>query len=283
MKFDAIRLTGASVIDLPLIGVDASGPFVLKGADGLGPTEINVRMTDTTQEGAVYQGRRPRNREIVLRVGLQPDWDIGQTASELRTVLYDLLTPKSNDMILVDLMLNGAPVARAWAQVSTLETAIFTQDPEVQITLPCDYPYFLAINPVEQIPTRVTGTTDTVATVQNVGTAPSGFWMGLTLQENKTGDFIVTTGDGSQKVTIKNISWAAGDRFIIDTRPGQRNVWRSYVDGAGNRQTVSILANLTADSDWLYLHRGTNNINLNITAFDWYLSGVMHTPAYWGV
>src|SRR5689334_2316445 len=94
MKIDTLRLVvGPTTVDLPVVGADPSGPFVLKGADGLGPPDIDVVIADMVQEGGVRQKKRASNRQIVALVGLNPDWSTGITPEDLRTVLYELLTP----------------------------------------------------------------------------------------------------------------------------------------------------------------------------------------------
>ena len=58
MKMNMIRLIGAASVDLPILGADPSGPFVLKSAEGLGPPEINVRLAKTVLEKALYHAKR---------------------------------------------------------------------------------------------------------------------------------------------------------------------------------------------------------------------------------
>lgn len=282
MKMDKIRFVGASSIDLPIIGADASGPFVLKGADGLGPTEITVRMGKTVLEKAVYQGKSPQPRQIIAVVGLQPDWDVGQTAEELRTTLYGLLTPRYGQMVRAEIMLGGVVKAYAQGQVSRMEPAMFTKDPAVQIVLDCDYGYLLAPNEIEQSPTQRTIGGIRGFDVENDGTAPSGFKAGFILRAN-VGTSLVLSDENAlgMKMQIDGINWVSGDKFLIDTRPGSRGLWR----GAGGGAYVSCLNNMNAAvSEWLYLYGGDNTLLLNTTAFDWDTDyNFAHQPAYWGV
>src|SRR5690349_18429148 len=132
MKMDNLRFVGATNIDFPLMGADPSGPFVLKSVEGLGPPDVNVRMVQTVLEGGLYQGKRPSLRQIVALVGLQPNWDIGQSAEELRTQLYSLMTPRYGQPIVVQIMYQGVVQAQAQGQVSRMEAALFSKDPAVQ-------------------------------------------------------------------------------------------------------------------------------------------------------
>lgn len=282
MKMDLLRFTGASIVDFPIFGADASGPFVLKGADGLGPVEVTVKMGKTVLEKAIYQGKSPTLRQVIVVVGLQPDWDTGQTAEELRTILYGLLTPRYGQLVRMEVVSNGVVQAYAQGQVSKMEPALFTKDPAVQITLDCDYGYLLSPNLVVQEPVQSDVGGIRAFDVVNDGTAPSGFKAGFVLMAN-VGTSLVLADDNplGQKFQVDGINWLAGDRFVIDTRPGSRGVWR----GPGGGALVSALNNMNAGvSEWMYLYGGNNKLTLNTTAFDWDAAyKFSHQPAYWGV
>lgn len=282
MKMDLLRFIGASSVDFPIFGADPSGPFVLKGSDGLGPVEVTVKMGKTVLEKAVYQGKSPALRQIIATVALQPNWDVGQTAEELRTILYGLLTPKYGQMVRCEIVNGGVVQAFAQGQISKMEPSIFTKDPAVQITLNCDYGYLLAPSSVVQEPVQSTVGGLRAFDVENVGTAPSGFKMGAILRAN-VGTSLVLADDNplGQKFKVDGINWVSGDKFLIDTRPGSRGVWRGPAGGA----YVTVLNNMDASvSEWMTLYGGDNRFTLNTTAFDWDPAyKFAHQPAFWGI
>lgn len=282
MKMNMLRLIGATAVDLPMLGVEESGPYVLKSAEGLGPPEVVVRLKRTVLEKAVYQGKTAALRQIIALVGLQPDWNEGQTPEELRTELYSLLTPRYGQMVRAEIVHNGVVQGYAQGQLSKLEVALFTKDPAVQITLDCDYGYLLAPDTVVQEPVKGPAGGGLGFSVLNEGTAPAHFRMGVILRA-ATGTTIALSDSNpqGQKLQIDGINWAAGDHLIIDTRPGQRGVWRRAQGGA----MVSVLNNLNADiSEWMHLYGGNNDLILGTTAFDWDPdTKFIHQPAYWGV
>lgn len=282
MKFTKIRLVGPSNVDLPKEGVvEALNPFVLKGADGIGPVEVDVAYAPTLQMGGVYQGRRPQLREITILVGLQPDWNIGQTAEELRTILYGLLTPKFELPIKVQFMNGETVVAEAQGQVKTMEISAFSKDPEVQVVVSCDHAYLKAPTIVYQTPSKTVSGGYTLIDVTNTGTAPSGFWMGLTFTAPHTASLQILDNASFPKIINLGTNYATGDTVIIDTRAGTRGAWKIAAAGGG---FVSILNELSPSSPWIQLHGGTNRLKINnTTGFSWYGSKFGHTPAYWGV
>lgn len=281
MRFTKLRLIGASTVNLPIIGATPVGPFVLKGADGLAPPERTVAYADTVEEGGIRQNVRAANREIVMRIGLQPDWNVGQTPGDLREVLYGMLTTKYDEQVKCQIMNGSTVVAQAKGDVSKLEASIFVADPEVQLTLECDHPHLLATAIGYQTPVRTVSGANTLIDISNDGTAKAGFWMGVTLQDLPTGGKIELSDDRATpaKMSIAG-PWAVGDTFIVDTRAGSRGVWRIP---SGSTTKASKLNDLAGDSPWLQLYGGDNRLVLNVDAFDWYGSAFGHTTAYWGV
>ena len=204
-----LRFVGASNVDFPILGADPSGPFVLKSAEGLGPPEITVRMARTVREKAIYQGKSAALRQISVIIGLQPDWNIGQTAEELRSQLYSLLTPRYGKMIRAEIVYNGAVQGFAQGQLSRLEPVLFTKDPAVQIVLDCDYAYFLHPSTVVQEPVQSIVNNIRAFDVVNSGTAPTGFKMGVVLRANVGTSLILSDEDPSgQMIEIDGINWA---------------------------------------------------------------------------
>lgn len=281
---DKIKFVGATSVDFPIVGAEASGPFVLKGADGLGPVPVTVQMGRTVWEKAVYQGKSATLRQIIVVVGLQPDWDTGQTPQELRSTLYKLLTPRYNEMVRCEIWADDEQQAFAQGQISKMEPTLFTKDPAVQITLDCDYGYLLAPSSITQIPEqRFLLTGGRAFDVENDGDAPAGFRAGIVLNEN-IGTTLILSDENplGMKLQIDGITWNSGDKFLVDTRPGTRGVWR----GPGGGAFVSVLNNLNANvSEWMYLYAGTNSLKINTdVAFDWNPTyNFAHQPAYWGV
>lgn len=282
MKMHMLRLVGAATVDLPILGADASGPFVLKGADGLGPTEVAVRLSRSVLEQAVYQGKSSALRQITCVVGLQPNWDVGQTAEELRTILYSLLTPRYGQMVRAEIIEDDVVVAYAQGQVSKMEPALFSQDPAVQIVLDCDYPYLLGPDIINQTPVQSNVGGIRAFDVLNEGTAFSGFRAGFVIMSNIDGPLVLSDENPlGQILKIEGIDWMAGDRFLVDTRGGSRGIWR----GAGGGAYVSVLNYLNAAvSEWIQLYGGDNRLLLNTASFDWDEEyNFSHRPAYVGV
>ena len=175
MKFTKIRLVGASNIDLPLAGDMVPGPFILKGVDGLGPPPVSVNMGSNTSDGWIYQNRKAQNRSVSIDIQLRPDWESGQRASDLRSILYGLLTPKYGQLVKLELWNNATLVAQTQGHISNLQPSIFSRETVVQVVLECTSAYLDHPNLISVIPTESIVQSSTLFTINNIGDAPSGF------------------------------------------------------------------------------------------------------------
>ena len=268
MYFTKVRLSGLSAVDLRIIGALPSDPYILKSADGLGPTEVVVSITDTLNAGGVYQGRRPQGREIVLHISLNPDFKVGQTVSDLRTTLYGMLTPGPNESILVQIMNDRDVLMQTVGYVKKLEIVPFTSDPEVQLTIACPKQYFeaptiLYVNPGSQA----------TPIIPNVGTAPTGFHIEFVITLGVR-NFTFTDAQGNKMEVLYD--FVLGDRLIFDTRPGKRDI--SLIRSGS---TINLLYAFTPESIWHMLYAGDNAFTTSTQVFTW--GDVYYMPEYWGI
>lgn len=281
MKFTKLQIavSGQASVDLPVVGATPSGPYILKNVEGLGPTPVDVSVADTVNQGGVYLGRRPQNREIVARIGLQPEWNIGQTSSDLRTVLYALMSPSHNKNVFVKVMDGDTVIAQVEGQVSRFEAALFSKEPEVQVTISCFSPYLTAPAALVLEPELVVEGSYTKFVVDNPGTAPSGFSMTMKFGQAHTGSLQIGDNNPFGALFSLHHIFAINDRFIFNTTPGNRGISKMP---AGSAVAVSILGDYSS-GPWFQLHGGENTIKVNNNMLTWDVFKFLYTPAYWGV
>jgi hypothetical protein len=268
MKFTRLKLIGFHETNLPVVGALPSDPYIFKGADGLGPPEIDVIIANTLNAGGYYQGRRPQTREIVIRIGLNPDFGSSLTAADLRGELYGLLSPNTSDAITIQILNENQIVAYTTGYVKKLEIAPFSPTPEVQVTIASLYSYLLAPDSVSLAPANLA-----VFDIENLGTAPTPFYMEILFRAD-TSQFILTDDlNRPMKVTY---DFKDGERLVINTEPGSRGVWRIH-----NENKTSIIHALSTDSIWHVFHSGTNRFGTNVQTFEW--RDFHYTPRYWGI
>lgn len=268
MRFTKIRYNGLTVVDFPIIGAKPQDLYICKGVEGLGPPEIQVSLSNTLNAGGFYQGRRALNKQLVALIGLNPNHALGQTSADLRTDLYGLLSPASDDSITVQFVDDEDVVAYIVGYVAKMEINPFTDTPEVQVTTDCDSPYFKA---PEELFIEPASKTD--PEIENVGTAPAGFHMEVLFTAPESGWSLTHISGRKMEIDYEFLS---GDLLTIDTRPGSReiSVVRSSVKS-------NIIYALTEDSVWFMLHGGVNIFSTSSSAFDW--GDVFFQPQFWGI
>lgn len=125
-----------SVFDLP-----SDDPVQIRNIDGLGPVKAELSSTPfASGDGELYQGASVGKRNIVLTLGLNPNW-ADQSMATLRQILYAYFMPKawcklrffSDHMSTVDI--EGV--------VESCDPNLFSQDPEMQVSVICHKPDFI--------------------------------------------------------------------------------------------------------------------------------------------
>lgn len=290
-KWSFLRLSGAAIlgfIDLNKDGALPEDMFVLKGVDGLGPPEIDVSISKKK-----FQARQPRDRQLVVRIGLNPDYVAGDTPSDLRAYLYGMLTgDASNAQVTTFLMVDAATeLFRTEGYVSKIENNPFSKDPEVAVTIECMGPYFHDAFERDALVDGDFGQFDPNPQWPNRGSAPSGFYLegkvtaSYDYFEIKNGGY---NDNGSEKRMRFNwfdkygVHAVTNSLIQIDTREGQRMARLLQYLGAGPTYEVfDLLSAMTSDSVWLQLHNDMNNFTTNLSSVTWQYA--KYTPQHWGI
>ncbi len=269
MKFTGIRLYGLSTVDLPLVNLATSNPYILKAAEGLGPPEVNVSIGQLMNMDGFYKGRHTQYRESVLTIGLNSNFKTNILASDLRSELYGLLSGQVDDEIQLVILKENEEVMKTSGYVKKMEVVPFTASPEVQITIACTQSYFEALDFiwVDLVPNRLW------QTISNTGTVETGLVVEFLFTEDCT-QFVVK--DGRFKTMTLNDEFVAGDILTMNTQPGSRSIMLSR-DGAQG----SLIKALSMNSQWLSVYGGENVLQMDTLVAEW--SELYYKPKYWGV
>lgn len=263
-----IELRGLFTVPLKMVGATPQDRFTLKGVDGLGPVEVDVSIAQSLNAGGVYQGRRPLTREIVVDVGLNPNYTAGERPKDLRNELYGLLTPGEDDYVMVTLFgTTKNYTTKAW--VKRIEPKIFSKDADAQVVLTCLNPFLEGT--LVSIPNFPAKTNFEVA---NQGSAPTGFTFQVTLT-GATSFWGFTNAWGNRQMQV-NYNFQVNDVLKFTTTPGVRSV---IVTRGGVPTDIS--GRLTTASSWMMMHGGVNIFAPYLQAFNWGFFN--YTPMYWGV
>lgn len=243
----------------PLLPLDEAGRaesdlIQIRNIDGLDPVTatIGVQPYGST-DGEAFTGSSVLSRNLVLTLHPNPDWNLWSPEA-LRRLLYSYFMPKqavrlelySDDM--EDLEITGV--------VESLTANMFSNDPEVQVSIICPDPYFSTIDP--QI---ISGdTTDAPLDIEYTGSVPAGIQVKVE-QVSGTNPNALTIQIGNPELTFFK---AAQANLVTSTKYFHMSSFpmSKYVEtvNESNGVSTSLLSNLITQegSEWPMLLPGTN-------------------------
>lgn len=127
---------------------------------GLEPVGASVNTSPYgSLDGDAYVGSSVGSRNIVMTVKPNPDW-VDWTYEKLRRILYTYFMPRRQIRLVFETD-EIAPV-EITGYVESIEPDIFSKDGEIQISVICPYPHFVAVTPTvvsgltnEEIPLEI--------------------------------------------------------------------------------------------------------------------------------
>lgn len=246
-----VRNSQGALLVLPLENVD-TGIIVLP-IDGLGPVKATIASSKSAQQaGAKKQSTRRDQRNIMLKLQLDPDYSVN-TVWDLRNTIYSFFMTESE--VSLRFFMNGLTVDTT-GTVETCEPSIFVQEPQIDISILCDNPDFLAILPVEITGVSTSTTTETLITYD--GSVNTGLEFVLNVNRTLTEfTFYHKAPNGIIRSMDFAASLVAGDVLTINTVSGTKGATRVR---AGTLS--SVLYGISPQSTWHELVRGDNYIRI---------------------
>lgn len=262
--------------DLPLssLFVPNNDPVQIRNIEGLGPVKADISATPfATGRGELYQGSSTGKRNIVLTLGLNPNWE-NQTMASLRQLLYRYFMVES--WATLRFFTDDHPVTHITGIVESFEPNIFAQDPEMQISILCPKPDFVDVDT-----TLVKGLVDagTEVALDYDGTSPTGFALRiLTTPGTPTflGDITVLNVAAGEFKEFHLVAAAVNDSMYIElnTVRSTRHVYNVMLPDQPVKEEINILAKMGKVSDWPELMPGGNlfSVGASGTGLRWVLA-----------
>jgi hypothetical protein len=117
----------------------------IRNVDGLDPVKAAVNTSEYgSVDGAAYTGGNVANRNIVLTLHPNPDWDVW-TYESLRRLIYSYFMPKRPTRLVF--LSDDMPPVEISGIVESVAVNAFSKDPEIVVSVICPDPYFTAIEP----------------------------------------------------------------------------------------------------------------------------------------
>jgi hypothetical protein len=230
---------------------DSSGGYSVRSIQGLGPVDAALTSSSIAQaDGASPQNARRDVRNLLFKLGLEPDYS-SNTVESLRSDLYDYFLPKTN--IQVAIYLDDVLFAVTQGQVETCQNEMFSDDPEVDVSIICYDPDLYA--PAQQVLSANTTSGTDFQTISYPGSTETGVIFTLNVNRIMSSFALYnTTPDNKTQVVQVNGSFAPGDIVTITSIVRQKSVklTRSGI-------TTSVLFYRDSSSDWITLQKGDNH------------------------
>src|SRR3954467_2528298 len=189
-------------------------PVQIRNIEGLGPVKADISATPfATGRGELYQGSSTGKRNIILTLGLNPNW-MTQTIASLRQLLYRYFMVES--WATLRFFTDDHPVTHITGIVESFEPNMFAQDPEMQISILCPKPDFVDVDT-----TLVRGLVDagTEVAFDYNGTSPTGFALRILTAPGTTsflGDISVLNVAAGEFKEFHLVAAAVNDSMYIE-------------------------------------------------------------------
>jgi hypothetical protein len=242
---------------LPLPLQDISGGYLVKDIEGLDPVQANIVSSSFARlDGEQYQSSRREKRNIILKLGLEPDYSTTSVRS-LRDNLYKFFMPKKVSYL--KFLSEDFPTLNTEGRVESFVCPLFTADPEATISIICFDPDFY--DPEVNTISESSVSTETDINIVYDGSVDSGIVFTLNVNRTLTGFTIYHTPEGEQARTMTFAgSLLAGDVLEISTVPGKKY---ATLNRAG--VSSSFLYGVSPYSDWIRLQPGNNGFRVQMT------------------
>lgn len=240
----------------------------IRSVDGLGPVKGTINTTPYgSVDGEAFAGTSIPARNIVITLGLNPDWDVW-TMGKLRRLLYAYFMPKLAVRLLFES--DDMPPVEISGYVESCEPGLFSKDEEIQISIVCPDPYFTAIDPT--VITGVSSDGSDPTEVEYGGSIETGINVEVS-QAALPAPASISIQVGDQLSTHFRVvtSVTATKYLVMNSLIGQKYV-RTIEQGTG--LITNLLSWVEDGYTWPVLQPGTNEFSVitNAGVQDWQLT-----------
>lgn len=250
-----------SAPELPLGGfMPNDDPVQVRSIEGLGPVKAELSSTAfASGRGELFQGSSIGKRNIVLTLGLNPNW-VDQTMTSLRHKLYAYLLPEAWTKL--RFFSEELPTVDIEGIVESFEPNIFSQDPEVQVSILCHRPDFIDVDATIHEGIVDDGTAELEFIYS--GTVNTGFEMRIdasVTNPSYVGDFDITVRapENPQTFEIQGVLVDGTKYFKLST---VRNAKRAQTIAKADGAATNLLSKVTSASMWPEIKPGVNVLSV---------------------
>lgn len=256
-------------------GPNRRNPYLLKKVDGLDAEQITPQFYGQgLVSNANFSSLVLEPREVVMRIGLRPNWRSGETPSSLRSNLQRAIASNRKGTVELRLFDDEVAVGVLEGFITKFTAPTTTAESDVFITIKCPDPLIRSQDVTSQIVEEV-DLGDTVVINDPVSTAPHGMYMKFTFTG---GAAAFTMSDPGDDWAFEiNYAFLTGDELYISSDENNKYVYR--VRSAVTLHLADVLA---IGSTWPVMFPTENEYTIEddtvLTLNEWYWY-----ETHWGV
>lgn len=252
----------------------ALNAYKVKKITGLDAEEIFSKFYRKGSDGETFNLLTMKSRQIVMTIGLNPNYALDQSYSSLRDGLYKIISSGRSGTVDIALKNGDEIVAIISGFVSKVNAPLFNKNQEIELTINCNPAVFRSYAP-HNVSYVGLGFTDAVVT-DTGSTAPHGYSFELEFTSSAADLTITDPTDTNWQFKVI-YPFVDGDRLFFSSEENRKRLYL-LSDGA----TIDILGSITSDSIWPIFFPGENHISLsNSSVLVWRAFSYYET--YWGV
>ena len=261
------------------VGGGRRNPYVLKKVAGLDPGQITPRFYGQGGiSGINFTELALDPREVVLRIGLRPQWTVGNTPADLRDNLLGAIASERSGLVQLRIYENEVVVGLLEGFIVKFEDSVSDKEPEVTITIRCDDPIIRSMDVTSAI---ISSLVAPPTVTDPISTAPHGFKMKMTYTDNRTNfEMWSPHTDFPEWEFQLNYSFLAGDELYLSSEYNDKYVYR-----VRSGVTLHLTDTVEPGSLWPLMFRGVNEFVIagfggssELEINEWYWR-----EAHWGI
>lgn len=246
---------------LPIVdGSPASDPLQIRGIDGLDPVtaSVNTFPLGSLDEESLA-GASVGKRVIVVTVGLNPDW-VDQSMSSLRHILYRYFMPKAQ--VRLRFTHSELPVVDISGIVESFSPNIFSNDPEIDVSIVCPASNFVSIDPIVVMGKTTSVLSSDYTEINYEGNVQTGF---VVLVEKGDGPDlngevrIINASPNQEVMLLQNIIINSAQYLDLSTVTKDKYARKGFIGGGPPQSTMGSVA---LSSTWSPLRPGLNKFRV---------------------
>lgn len=280
MKIDRVEIHSDgvdSVGTLSFADPERHNPYNVKSIMGIDADEIISQYygaSGTANER--YYALSVQQRDVIMRVELNPDFTENQTVSDLRDELYRMIASSRTGLVELWFAYDEEVIAVLSGFITKLETNHFDKTQEVTLTLRTKEPMLKA--QTETVLETEGTDLSALTVVDNKSTAPHGFKMEISFIADQDFFILSSTTDAGWAFQIEPfLGFEAGDVLHFSSEKNNK-----YLYIVRDEDTIHVADRVLAESIWPIIFPGENIFTM-YNYENMVLEALSHYPTYWGI